>query len=62
MSVMKNFHKYGLWSKGTNASFIIIIPKIESPQKLDEYRPISLVGVFIRLFLKYWPIDLNPSH
>lgn len=37
------FHSGGNWPKGTNASFISLIPKVDNPQIMDEYRPISFV-------------------
>jgi len=44
------FNRNGKLSKGINSTFIALIPKVECPQSLNEFRPILLVGVFI----KYW--------
>jgi len=52
MRAVRKFHKFGLWPKGTNASFITLIPKVENPQKLDVYRPISLVGCIYKIVAK----------
>lgn len=38
------FHWNGKLSKGINYMFIALIPKVESPQSLNDFRPISLVG------------------
>jgi len=43
----------GFIPKGCNASFITLIPKCDKPSKLDDFRPISLVGVCIRFLLKF---------
>lgn len=44
MRAVWNCHSFGSWPKETNMSFIALVPKIDNPQILDEYRPISLVG------------------
>jgi len=41
--VVKDFHAWGKWSRGSSASFISLIPKMDNPQHLNEYKPISLV-------------------
>jgi len=48
----KCFHICGRWPKGCNASFISLIPKVDNPQGLDEYRPISLVGSMYEIISK----------
>jgi len=40
------------WSKGTNASFMCLIPKIINPHKLEHYRPISLVRCMYKIVAK----------
>jgi len=52
MRAVGNFHKFGLWPRGTNASFITLIPKVDNPQCLDNYRPISLVSSFYKIITK----------
>jgi len=47
------FHSDGSWLKGTNASFISLIPKVDNPQSIDEYRPISLVGSVYKIISKF---------
>ncbi|XP_057432142.1 uncharacterized protein LOC130724891 [Lotus japonicus] len=42
----------GAWPKGSNASFIVLIPKVSSPQSLGEFRPISLIGCMYKVVSK----------
>lgn len=42
------FHVSGKLVKGSNSSFICLVPKKDSPQKVRDYRPISLIVVCIR--------------
>lgn len=35
-----------------NATFIALIPKVESPQSLNDFRPISLVGCMYKVLAK----------
>jgi hypothetical protein len=39
-----NFDRNGKLVKEINDTFIALIPKVESPQRLSDFRPISLVG------------------
>lgn len=48
MRFVTNFHSNGHLSKGINSTFIALIPKVESPRRLNEFRPISLVGFYIK--------------
>jgi len=43
------FHRNGRLTKGVNATFISLIPKVESPQRLNDFRPISLVGCIYKV-------------
>lgn len=42
----------GRFPKGSNASFIALIPKTNSPQSLNDYRPISLIGCVYKIMSK----------
>lgn len=42
----------GVLPKGCNSSFIALIPKIDDPQNLGDYRPISLVGCMYKILAK----------
>lgn len=44
MRFMREFNFNGVISRGYNPSFITLIAKVENPQSLGEFRPISLVG------------------
>ena len=38
---MVEFHRNGKLTKGLNSTFIALIPKVSSPQRLNDFRPIS---------------------
>ncbi|GKV16405.1 hypothetical protein SLEP1_g27052 [Rubroshorea leprosula] len=46
---VQEFHEHGQIAKGSNASFLVLIPKVENPQNIEEYRPISLIGVMYKI-------------
>nr|KYP53426.1 Transposon TX1 uncharacterized [Cajanus cajan] len=50
--MMKEFHANGKLPKGTNSTFITLIPKVDDPQSLGDYRPISLVGCLYKILAK----------
>ncbi|GAU35285.1 hypothetical protein TSUD_274870 [Trifolium subterraneum] len=52
MRFIAEFHRNGRLTKGINATFIALIPKVESPQRLNEFRPISLVGSLYKILAK----------
>jgi len=52
MEAMASFHATGNIPKGCNASFIALFPKVRDPSKLEQYRPISLVGVIYKIITK----------
>jgi len=43
MAAVKDFEFSGKWPRGSNASFLCLIPKNENSQQLGEFKPISLV-------------------
>ncbi|WJX63191.1 hypothetical protein P8452_48110 [Trifolium repens] len=52
MRFISEFHRNGKLTKGINSTFIALIPKIESPQRLNDFRPISLVGSLYKILAK----------
>jgi hypothetical protein len=49
---MAEFHRNGKLTKGINATFIALIPKVDNPQRLNDFRPISLVGSLYKILAK----------
>ncbi|GKV48276.1 hypothetical protein SLEP1_g55098 [Rubroshorea leprosula] len=52
MKFLTDFHKNGRLVRGSNASFLVLIPKTENPQGIKEYRPISLIGCPYKILAK----------
>ncbi|MCH85039.1 cysteine-rich receptor-like protein kinase, partial [Trifolium medium] len=52
MRFISEFHRNGKLTKGLNSTFIALIPKIDSPQRLNDFRPISLVGSLHKILAK----------
>ncbi|GAU49945.1 hypothetical protein TSUD_408400 [Trifolium subterraneum] len=52
MRFIFEFHRNGKLTKGINSTFIALIPKIDSPQRLNDFRPISLVGNLYKILAK----------
>lgn len=50
--MMQNFFELGKLEKSINSSFIALIPKSESPNEIDDFRPISLVGLLYKIVTK----------
>jgi hypothetical protein len=49
---ISEFHQNGKLSRGINNTFIALIPKIDSPQRLNDFRSISLVGSLYKILAK----------
>jgi hypothetical protein len=45
-------HRNGKLTRGINSTFIALIPKVDNPQRLDHFRPISLVGSIYKILAK----------
>jgi len=52
MNFFADFHRNGKLTKGIYITFIYFIPKVESPQRLADIRPISLVGCLYKILSK----------
>jgi hypothetical protein len=52
MRFISDFHRNGKLSKGINSTFIALIPKVECPQRLNDFRPISMVGSLYKVLSK----------
>jgi len=52
MRFFVEFHRNGKLTKGVNSTFIALIPKVDSPQRLEDFRPISLVGCMYKVLAK----------
>ena len=59
MAAVKDFEDNGKWPRGSNASFLCLIPKVENPQQLGEFRPISLVGCLYKIISKALSLRLK---
>ena len=52
MHFISEFYRNGKLSKGINSTFNALIPKIDSPQFLNDFRPIPLVGSLYKILAK----------
>ncbi|GKV32053.1 hypothetical protein SLEP1_g40686 [Rubroshorea leprosula] len=49
---LQEFQENSKLVKGINNSFIVLMPKVDNPQKIEDYRPISLIGVIYKILAK----------
>jgi hypothetical protein len=52
MRFVTEFHRNWKLAKGINSTFIVLIPKVDNPQRLIDFRPISLVGSMYKILAK----------
>ncbi|KAL6566436.1 hypothetical protein OROGR_002051 [Orobanche gracilis] len=52
IKMVDNFYERGCFPRGSNASFLVLIPKCNSPQGYGDFRPISLVGCIYKILSK----------
>lgn len=50
--MLSKFHRNCVLPKGTNATFVVLIPKIDNPHGLKEHHPITLVGCLYKIIAK----------
>jgi len=52
LNFFAEFYRHGKLTKGLNSTFIALIPKVESPQRVADFRPISLVSSVYKVLSK----------
>ncbi|GAU51891.1 hypothetical protein TSUD_416760 [Trifolium subterraneum] len=52
LNFFSEFHRQGILSKGLNSTFIALIPKVDNPQRVADFRPIALVNSVYKLLSK----------
>ena len=52
MAVFKHFHRYSVFERSLNASFLTLIPKKTNAVNIKDFRPISFVGSVYKLLSK----------
>lgn len=52
MAFMDEFHRNCRLPKCINSSFITLVPKVDNPLELKDYRPISLIGCMYKILAK----------
>jgi len=52
MRFITDFHRNGKLTRGINTTFIALIPKVDNPQRLNDFQPISLVGCLYKILSK----------
>lgn len=52
MRFILDFHRNGKLTRDINTTFIALIPEFDSPQGLNDFRPISLVGCLYKMLSK----------
>ncbi|KAK1385467.1 hypothetical protein POM88_023202 [Heracleum sosnowskyi] len=56
LETIKEFSSSCRLPRGFNSSFITLIPKVDQPKLVNEFRPISLINSTSKLLQKYWQI------
>jgi len=52
MRFISDFHRNGKLTRGINTTFIALIPKVDSRHRLNDFRPIYLVGCLYKILSK----------
>jgi hypothetical protein len=52
IGVVKDFFRTGIMPKGVNETTIVLIPKVDDPETLGNFRPISLCNVIYKIVSK----------
>ena len=56
---MQEFHTFGKLPRGSDTSFIALIPKREAPIGLGDYRSISLIDSLYKIIVKVLSLRLK---
>lgn len=59
MKMMQDFHANGKPVKGFNPSFICLVPKKNDPKRIEDFRPISLIGSAYKIIAKTLAVRLS---
>ena len=59
MAVFVHFHKYSVFERSLNSSFLTLIPKKNNAIDVKDFQPISLVGSVYKLLSKVLPNRLR---
>nr|GFC03858.1 cysteine-rich receptor-like protein kinase [Tanacetum cinerariifolium] len=51
-NAIKHFESSVILARGCNPSFIVLVPKINDPLQMSDYRPISLIGCLYQIISK----------
>jgi len=57
---VREFFNSGLMPEGVNDTAIVLIPKVAHPEKLSEFRPISVCNVIYKIVAKWLVNRLRP--
>ena len=52
IATMLDFLNSGNMNPDINYTYIVLIPKVKSPEKMFDYKPISLCNVFYKIISK----------
>ncbi|GMP67170.1 hypothetical protein CsSME_00027250 [Camellia sinensis var. sinensis] len=52
MEFIKQFHDNGVLGNGINCSFVTLVPKVDSPESVKDFRPISLISFIYKVLSK----------
>jgi len=52
MGLFSEFISKGIFEKGSNATFISLIPKVAKANDINKFRPISLIGSVYKILAK----------
>lgn len=59
MEIFHTFHQSGVLPHNAGASFIALIPKTKSPERVEDFIPISLIGCTYKILAKVLSLRLR---